>query len=261
MWRGDYWGSIVAKDGASERLSAALQGGEAAASYDLASALHYVWDQQYYTAFSTSIIQGDMTQLVAATRLAYNKMNGTQASRAANQTDPAAMQVLLDPIQATATDIHPTVFGTAIFFNTVCMAMPILQQSFFVLVLNGVLGAHGLYTKMSVISSMSLRRFAGLLFTLGASLCQSGYYWAFREDWEVNGNQFVLTWMTIWLFMHIHLLIMDTISTIAPLPAMPFAVLLWVVMNIGGITTPLEMQAGFINGVSSFLAMKLTRFL
>jgi hypothetical protein len=245
VWRGDYWGSIAATEGASARLSTALQGGHTAAFYNPAHALHYVWDQQYYTAFANSVVQSHMTQLVAATRLAYNKINGTQASRIVNDTESAAVQALLNPIQATATNIHPTAFGSAMFFNTVSMAMPVLQQFFFLLVLNGVLGAHSLYKKMTVLSSMRLRRIAGILFTFCAALCQTGYYWAFREDWVVNGNQFVLTWMTLWLLMHIHLLVLDSISTVAPLPVMPFIVLLWILLNIAAVATPLELQASF----------------
>jgi hypothetical protein len=245
VWRGDYWGSIAITKDASERLSAALQGGEASASYDPAEALHYVWDQQYYTAFVNAGIKAHMLQLVAATRLAYNKINGTQASSIVDETDPNAIQVLLNPIQATETNIHPATFGTAVFLNTISMAMPVLQQFFFLLVLNGVLAAHSLYRKMTVLSSMRFRRISGIIFTFGASLCQAGYYWAFKEDWSVNGTQFVLTWMTIWLLMHIHLLVLDSISTIAPLPVMPFVVLLWVLLNITSAVCPLELQAGF----------------
>jgi hypothetical protein len=98
---------------------------------------------------------------------------------------------------------------------------------------------------MTVLSSMRFRRIAGLLFTFGAALCQTGYYWAFREDWDVNGTKFVLTWLTIWLLMHIHLLILDSISTIAPLPMMPFVVLFWVLVNVASAASPLELQPGF----------------
>jgi hypothetical protein len=246
VWHGDYWGSIAATAGASERLSVALQGGEAAASYNPADALHYVWNQQYYPAFSASVVQAHMSQLVAAIRLAYNEINGTQAaSRITNETDSTAIQALLNPIQATETNIHAANFGTANFMNTVSMAMPVLQAFFFLLVLNGVLGAHNLYKKMTVLSSMRLRRFAGIIYTFGAALCQTAYYWAFRENWDVNGNQFVLTWMTFWLLMHTHLLVLETIMTMAPLPAMPFVVLLWVLLNIACVATPLELQAGF----------------
>jgi hypothetical protein len=245
VWRGDYWASIVAVDGASQRLSAALQGGEASAPYNPSNALHYVWDQQYYPAFANSVIQSHMSQLIGATRIAYNKINGTQASRVVNTASTSAVQALLNPIQATENDIHPSSFGAAMFFNTVSMAMPVLQQFFFLLVLNGVLGAHSLYKKMTVLSSMRLRRIAGLLFTFGAALCQTAYYWAFRENWEVNGKQFALTWLILWLLMHIHLLVLDSISTIAPLPVMPFVVLLWVLLNISSVLSPLELQAGF----------------
>ncbi|KAF2031519.1 hypothetical protein EK21DRAFT_99679 [Setomelanomma holmii] len=247
VWRGDYRASIVATDGASTRLSAALQGGQAASTYSSSNALHYVWNQQYYTTFANAIVQGHMTQLIAATRLAYNKINGTQASHAVNTTDSAAVQAFLNPIQAGATNIHATTFGTSILMNTVSMAMPIMQQFFFLLVLNGVLGMHNLYKKMTVMSNLRFRRIAGSIFTFGAALCQAGYYWAFREKWDVNGNQFVLTWMIIWLLMHIHLLVLDSISTVAPLPVMPFVVLLWVLLNMASALSPLELQAGFFH--------------
>lgn len=245
VWNGDYWASISVTKGASDRLSAALHGGEAAASYDPLEALHYVWDQQYYTTTANSAIQGHMTQLVAVTRLAYSKINGTGALRGLNETDPTAVQAFFNPIQASATNIKTATFGTASLLNAVSMAMPVLQQFFFLLVLNGVLQAHNLYKKMTVLSSLRFRRIAGLLFTLSAALSQTGYIWAFRESWDVNGNQFVLTWMTYWLLMHIHVLILDTISTLAPLPVMPFVVLFWILVNIASALTPLELQAGF----------------
>jgi len=186
-----------------------------------------------------------MQKLVSTTRIAYNKINGTQASQLLNATDPAAIQALLNPIQATATNIKAASFGAVILLNTVSMAMPVLQQFFFLLVLNGAVGQHQLYKKMTVRSSFLVRYTAGLLFTFGASLCQTGYFWAFRENWGVSGTEFVLTWMTFWLLMHIHLLILDSISTIAPLPVMPFVVLLWIFLNIASSLSPLEMQAGF----------------
>ncbi|PSN62030.1 hypothetical protein BS50DRAFT_577893 [Corynespora cassiicola Philippines] len=245
VWEGKYWGAISANQGASDRLSAALQGGEAAATYDPTGALHYTWNQQAYTAFANSAVQSHMQQLVAATRIAYNKINGTRVASFVNQTDPAAVQTFLNPISSTVSNIKKASFGPSILLNTVSMAMPVLQQFFFLLVLNGAARQHQLYNKMTVFSSLIVRRVAGLVFTLGASLCQAGYYWAFREDWGVSGSQFVLTWMTLWLLMHIHLLILDSISTVAPMPVMPFVVLLWVFLNIASTLSPLELQAGF----------------
>lgn len=244
VWKGKYWGAISASRGASARLEDAIQGINAT-TYDPAQALHYIWNQQYYTAFANSVVQAHMQQLVAATRTVHNKKNGTQASQFLNRNDPAAVQALLNPISSTARNVQSAPFGSVILLNTVSMAMPILQQFFFLLVINGVMAQHQMYKKMTVRSSLLLRRAAGLIFTLGAALCQTGYFWAFRETWDVNGNQFVLTWMTYWLLMHIHYLILDSISTVAPLPVMPFVVLLWVFLNISSTLAPLELQAGF----------------
>ncbi|KAF2655600.1 hypothetical protein K491DRAFT_768261 [Lophiostoma macrostomum CBS 122681] len=245
VYKGKYWGSIAAATGASGKLAAAIQGGDAATNYNASDALHYTWNQQRYTSFSQSVIQAGMQQLVGATEIVYNHLNGTQAAQSLNRTDSAAVQALLHPIAATATNIKYAPFGAVILLNTVAMAMPILQQFFFLLVLNGVLAQHKLYTKMTVRSSLLVRRVAGILYTLGAALCQTGYFWAFKEGWDVNGAQFVLTWMTFWLLMHIHLLILDSISTVAPLPVMPFVVILWVFLNLGSTLSPLEIQAGF----------------
>jgi hypothetical protein len=244
VWDGKFWGAIATMPGASDRLEAAIQGVNAS-TYNANDALHYIWNEQYYTTFARSVVLSGMTKLVAGTRLAYDKINGTGAAQMLNSQDPAAVQVLLNPISSTATNIKPSPFGSVIFFNTVSMAMAILQQFFFLLVINGAMRAHQLYNRMTVRSSLLVRRFAGLTFALGAALCQTGYFWAFREDWHVNGNQFVLTWMTIWLLMHIHYLILDSISSIAPLPVMPFVVVLWILINIAASVSPLELQAGF----------------
>jgi hypothetical protein len=245
VWQGDYWAAISVSEGASSRLSTALQGGYAATSYNATNAMHYIWNQQYYTTFANSVVQSHMTQLIAATRLAYNNLNSTSLSSNLNTISPAALAALLNPIQATSTNIMPATFGTSTLLNTVSMAMPILQQFFFLLVLNGVLAANQIYKKMTIRSSLVYRRAAGLLFTFGAALCQAGYYWAFSENWSVSGSQFVLTWLTVWLLMHIHLLILDSISTLAPLPVMPFVVILWVLLNVSSTSSPLEAQAGF----------------
>lgn len=245
VWEGKYWGAVAATKGASARLSAAIQGGSAAANYNTTNALHYIWNQGRYTTFSTSMVHSGMEKLVLGTKAAYQKINGTRALESLDNTDPAAVQAFFNPITASVRNVEPMVFGATIFLNTVSMVVPVLQQFFFLLVLNGVVGQHKLYTKMTVRSSLFVRRVAGLIFAFGAALCQAGFFWAFREDWNANGNQFVLTWMILWLLMHIHLLILDSISTIAPLPAMPFVVLLWVFLNLASTLCPFELMPGF----------------
>ncbi|KAF2816382.1 uncharacterized protein BDZ99DRAFT_514974 [Mytilinidion resinicola] len=197
--RGKYWGAVYTTENASYRLEVAFQGGPVASSYDPSKALSYIWNQEYYTTFAQSAIQTSLQKLVVAVGTAYMKINGTKAF----------------PF-ATTEDINPDSKSASVLFTTVSMAMPPLQQSFFLLVLNGVCRQHQIYSKMTIRSSTIIRRLAGIIYTLGASLCQSGYYWASRETWEVNGVQLVLTWMTLWLLMHVHLNILD-----APLELQP----------------------------------------
>lgn len=122
-WRGYYWASIAVIEGASERISAALRGGQAVCSYNPTDALQYVWNRQYYIALAQSTIAGNMDHLIAGIRLAYNKINSTQAFRSLNSTDAATLQASLNAIQAKATNIRSASFGTVLFFNTVAMAM------------------------------------------------------------------------------------------------------------------------------------------
>ncbi|KAF2497047.1 hypothetical protein BU16DRAFT_347854 [Lophium mytilinum] len=243
--RGRFRGAVYTTENASSRLEAAFQGGLAASSYNTTKALSYVWNQEYYTTFAESVVQASLQELVVAVGVAYVKINGTQAFPYVARSDPAAIQAFLNPIQAAEGDIHPDPKGASVFFSTVSMAMPALQQFFFLLVLNGVCRQHQVYSKMTIRSSTIVRRFAGIIYTLGASLGQSGYYWAFRESWDVNGVQFVLTWMTLWLLMHIHLNILDAFAAVLPLPVMPFIILIWIFINIATTVSPLELQPGF----------------
>lgn len=244
VWKGDYWGAIAVNQGASERLAAAIQG-EDASIYDPAGALTYIWNQQYYTAFAESVVLASMQELVIGTGIAYEKINGTQAVQILDTQNPAAIEALLNPISAGSRNVKSAPYATVILLNTFSMIVPIIQQFFFILVINGAMRQYQLYTKMTVHSSLLVRGVASLLFTLGAALCQTGYFWAFKQEWNVNGNQFVLTWLTFWLLMHIHYLILDFISAITPLAVMPFVMLLWVFLNLASSLSPTELQPGF----------------
>ena len=139
----------------------------------------------------------------------------------------------------------PTVQQTKLFFNTVSMVMPILMQFFFLLILNGISRELQLYSRLPLHISGLLRAGLSVVFDLIAALCMSGYIWAFREDWDVTGKQFALTWMVLWLLMHIHFLIIDFCTAILPLPALPFFLLTWIIINITSSISPFEANPGF----------------
>ena len=240
-----YWAAIFTSQGASQRLSAALQGGSAATTYNPTDALTYVWNGVRYPIAAESVIENSFAQLVDATRLAYNSINGTLALAILAQNDTAAVQVYLDPIDASPVNINSMPQATRVFYNTISMAMPVLQQFFFILALNGMSARFRLYDNLPPKTTGALRAVVSAVYTFVGAMCMTGYIWAFREGWPVHGYQFVETWMLLWLLMHIYFCLIDAAAGVLPPPAMPFFILTWIFLNISSSINPFEITPGF----------------
>lgn len=205
----------------------------------------YVWNEVRYPPFSDEAFQANFERLAPAARLAYNMANGTSALKAIDLNDESAIQTLLNPIGISSINIMATEQGTKLFYNTVSMVMPQLQQFFFLLILNGISHELQLYSKLHVRVSGLVRLGLSLAYDLVAALCMTGYIWDYRENWDVNGNQFVLTWMLLWLLHHIHFVVLDTVTAFLPLLAIPFVLLTWIIFNITASISPFEINPGF----------------
>ena len=240
-----YWAAIFTSNGASQRLSVALQGGLAATSYRATDALTYVWNEGRYPSTADSVIQSSFAQLVGATRIAYNSMNGTMALASLAQNDSAAVHVYLDPIDALPINVNAMPQGAKVFYNTVSMAMPILQQFFFVLALNGMSARFRVYEDLHPRISGTLKAAVSVLYTFVGALCMTGYIWAFRETWAVHGYQFVETWMLLWLLMHIYFCLIDAATSVIPQAAMAFPIVTWIFLSISATISPFEATPGF----------------
>lgn len=178
----------MTKASASDRLALALQDGEVAQEYAPTGALGYVWNEVSYPPVSDETFLGSFTQLVTATRLTYSTLNGTAALDLLDREDPAALQVLLNPIDTTSTNLMPTAQQTKLFFNTVAIVMPILMQFFFLLILKGISRGLQLYSRLPLHISGLVRAGLSVIFDPIAALCMSGYIWALQEDWGIPEN-------------------------------------------------------------------------
>ncbi|KAH0284630.1 hypothetical protein M436DRAFT_44140 [Aureobasidium namibiae CBS 147.97] len=243
--KGEHWAAVFSHAGASERLAAALEGGDAAAAYDSTNTLTYVWNEVRYPAMEDGTIKSSMSQLMAVARIAYNHMNGTGALQTLNKNDPAALQVFLDPIQAGEINIMPTTQGTRVLYNTVAMVLPIILQFFFLMAINGVSAEFKLYSHLPVLNNGIIRLVLSLSYTFIGSLCWAGYVWAFRETWSVGAGQFFCTWVIIWLFMHINFIVIDVATGFIPMTFLPFFVLTWVILNVTSTIWPFELAPAF----------------
>jgi hypothetical protein len=176
----------------------------------------------------------------------YQSQQGRSALRSVNSSDPAAVEAYLNPIQGTADVIQPTNQGSRNLYNTINIVMAILGQFFYVLAMNGIYDKFGLHKNMRIRDLFIMRFINGMIFSALYALVVTGYIWAFREDWDVSGGQFALSWLTFWLFMDVNFQVLETlIGSYIPMALTPFFLLTWFMMNVGSVVFPFELTAGF----------------
>ncbi|KAJ5110663.1 hypothetical protein N7532_001198 [Penicillium argentinense] len=258
--KGKYWGAIYANHDASSRLSSALTSPTYAEHYNGSDALTYVWNSAKYAA-QAQTIYSDLEILVEATRIQWSESNGTAALMSANTSDKFITQALLNPISSSSIDIKPTNQGVRFYYNSLTMVIPILQQFFFIMALNGIFGEFKAYRELSIKAAVILRFALSLAYTFIGSLCMAGYIWGFREDWHVNGHQFALTWMAIWLVAHINFLLIDAVTVIVSIKFMPFVILTWIILNVSSTVAPFNLSPGFYRIGYAFPAHELYEIL
>ncbi|KAE8346121.1 hypothetical protein BDV24DRAFT_158918 [Aspergillus arachidicola] len=238
---GKFWGAIYSNAGASANLTSILANGT---SNDQ-PALTYIWNGARYPAFSQSIIYSSIVSLVQGSRDAYYAHNASNDLQFATLSNQASLQAFLNPITASEINIKPTNQGPRVLYNTVSLVMPIIQQFFFMMALNGISMEFQVLRKFGWIPNGVLRMCISIVYTFTGSLAMVGYIWIFKESWDVNANQFVLCWMIIWLFMHINFLVVDILTTFIPMQFLPFCVLTWVIVNVASTISPFELSPGF----------------
>ncbi|RSM06586.1 hypothetical protein CEP52_005643 [Fusarium oligoseptatum] len=91
-----------------------------------------------------------------------------------------------------------------------------------------------------------MRFITGKIFSMLFAVVVTGYIWAFREDWGVNGGHWALSWLTFWLFMDTNFQVLEsTINSFVPMALTPFFLLTWFMVNVSACIFPFELMAGF----------------
>ncbi|KAF7589830.1 hypothetical protein BBP40_003640 [Aspergillus hancockii] len=241
----DYWAAIYTTPDASNRLATALTGGAAASSYNQSDVLIYIWNEARYSTVADSAVAGNLDKLSQAARIAYSQLNGTGALQTLPATDVAAVEVFTSPWTLTSVDIQPTIQGSRLIYNTLVFILILIQDFFFLGTVNGLYAQLNLWIKLSPKRMVTFRLLLSAAYTFIGSLCATGSIWAFRKGWHVNGNQFVLTWMAIWLFGHLNFLTLDVFTVWLPPPFVPMALITWIVLNVTSILLPFELSPAF----------------
>jgi hypothetical protein len=240
----DYWAALYVSPNATARLASALQGGSATSSYNRSDVVTVVWNEARYPAV-VDLIPTALQTLSEAARVMYSGLNGTGAIQTMNTTNPAAIAVFSNPWELASTNIQPTTQGSRLVYNTILIIMILLQQFFFLATMNGVATQSQLFTHVHPKVIILTRFLISVTYTLGGSLCASGAVWAFRADWDVNGNQWALTWLSLWLFAHVNFITFDVFTVWVPAPYIPMALVTWVILNVTSILFPFELTPAF----------------
>ncbi|KAL4881389.1 hypothetical protein BJY04DRAFT_57734 [Aspergillus karnatakaensis] len=240
----DYWGALYISAGASDRLASALTNTESASSYNRSDVITWIWNGARYSTVIDSL-EKQIETLTEAARIAYVQLNGTGALQTLDATDPAAIAAFSSPWQLASVNIQPTTQGSRLIYNTLVIILLLIQEFFFLATINGLYAQFGLFGRIKARRMIIFRFMISATYALAGSVCVTGAIWAFRAGWHVNGNQWALTWLTLWLFGHLTFLTLDVFAVWLPPPYVPMALISWVVINVTSILLPFELSPAF----------------
>jgi hypothetical protein len=240
-----YWAAYYTSPGATARLEEALVSGSAAMAYNQSNAMTLIWNEARYPAVIDANIVTPLQTLTSAARLAYTAMNGTGALQTLNLTDPAVISVFANPWQLASVDIQPTTQGSRLIYNTIVFILVLLQEFFYLGTINALYLQFNIYAHLYPHRIILYRNAISLAYTFVGSLCTTGAIWAFRSGWNVNANQFVLSWMVFWIFAHADFMALDVFTIWLPIPYVPMALVTWVIISVTSILIPFELSPGF----------------
>ncbi|KAM5344016.1 hypothetical protein ACJ41O_012553 [Fusarium nematophilum] len=255
-----YWGALYITQGSSSRLQRALAGSSAAASaYNTTDVMAYIWNEALYSPAIDSAISASLGLLSGAARVAYSTGNGT--GNITNVSGPAALSILADPWELQSINIQTTTQGSRAIYNTVVIILILIQEFFYLGTINGLYARFKLYARVDPYRIIAVRNVISLSYTLIGSLCVIGTIWAFKSGWDINGYQFALSWVALWLFAHINFLTLDVFTIWLPPPFVPMALVSWIIFNVTSILLPFDLSPDFYRVGYMFPAHELYQVL
>ena len=246
-----YWAALYVSPNASSNFEAGLTGGAAADNYNKSDVLSFIWNEARYSATADSFIAQNMLTLTDAARTVLLSLYTTSVARSNNSsiaidlTNPAVVSVFAQPWQLQSVNIQPTTQGSRVIYNTLVIVLMLIQDFFYLGTINGLYQQFNMYARLFPYRIVANRLTISALYSFVGSLCTTGAIWAFKAGWAVNGNQFVLSWMVLFLFSHLNFMTLDVFSVWLAPPYVPMALVSWIVLNIASVQLPFELSDNF----------------
>ncbi|KAH7303965.1 hypothetical protein B0I35DRAFT_445988 [Stachybotrys elegans] len=239
-----YWAALFITPGASERLGLAVTGTNAD-QYDASDALAFIWNEARYPTNMDSLVAQNLRTLAEAARSAYVAINGTSVLPSIPSDNAAAISAFANPWQLRSINIKETTQGTRIVYNTIVIVLVLIQDFFYLGVLNALYAKFKVYSRIPPTHIAVVRYVISVVFTLIGSLLLTTAIWAFRVSWDLSRVQYVLTWLTVWLFSHGNFLTLDVFTIWIPPQFVPLALVTWIVCNVTSVIIPFTLASGF----------------
>jgi hypothetical protein len=240
----DYWAALYVLPDASLQLHRALLSSNT--SFNRSNILAFIWNEARYSTVVDQAVALPLSQLSNAARIAYTAPNGTGAISSLLPTlTPSTASLLASPWELVSLNIRPTSQGSRAIYNTVAIILIMMQEFFYLGVVNGLHQSFPVHTNLRPTRIILYRNLNSLAYCFIGSLCVAGAIWAFRAGWDVTGSQFVLTWMTLWLFAHINFQALDVFSVWLKPAYVPMSLVTWVILNVTSGILPFELSAAW----------------
>ncbi|KIW07026.1 uncharacterized protein PV09_01920 [Verruconis gallopava] len=234
------WGALYIRPGSSDAVQKALAGGP---EYDHEDIMAYVWNEARYSAIADSGVSANMQLLSNTARSAFAaQTNWTSIIRSPSENTYATFA---SPWTLVSDNIQPTTQGTRLVYNTLVVILLMIQEFFYLGTLNQLYDIFKIYRSLNPHRIIVFRNLISLSYCFIGSLSVTGAIWIFKTGWHVNGNQFVLTWMVLWLFAHLNFLTLDVFTVWLPPPFVPMALITWLMFNVTSILVPFELMSDF----------------
>ena len=245
-----YWAALWVFPNASSNFEAALTGGAAANNYNKSNVLSFVWNEARYSTTADSAIAGNMQILTDAARVVLLPSYTTSITRnnssiVIDLTNPTVVSIFAQPWKLQSVNIQPTTQGSRAIYNTLVIVLVLIQDFFYLGTINGLYQQFNIYARLFPHRIILYRLTISLIYAFVAALCTTGAIWAFRVDWAVNANQFVLSWMVLWIFSHLNFLALDVFTVWLAPPYVPMALVSWIVLNVGSTLLPFQLSSDF----------------
>jgi Protein of unknown function (DUF3533) len=235
-----YWAALYIPSGASNKVQAAVL--KPTTDYNKDEIVSYVWNEARYSAIIDSAISADLVALSSAARIQYANRNWSEVVQTPSAT---SFSIFGDPWNLNSINIQPTTQGSRLIYNTLVIILILIQEFFYLGSINALYEAFKIYSRLEPHHIIVFRNVLSAAYTLLGSLSTAGAIWAFRGEWKVNGDQFVLTWLILWLFAHVNFLTLDVFTVWIPAPYVPMALITWIVFNVTSILVPFDLSPAF----------------